>query len=94
MLELTLSTRDSSLNLALLNAEGMKVYTISTPHTFVAQRTSTILRHVLGADKLPTDETEEVARIHWRSFQGARLVYKGQILDFRSFMPRDGIFKE
>lgn len=34
---------------------------------------------------------KEKSRIHWHTFSSTRIIYNGQILEVRDFMPREGV---
>lgn len=73
----------------LLNEDGKALYTITTTNKLV-RRTTYIHKHIIGADGQPTDETEEMARIHWHWASNSRLVWNGEIQDVEKMMPNTG----
>lgn len=102
MLELALS-HNSPTNTTILSPDGSPLYVISTPFRW-GRRTTTISNQ--SAPGQPTgskpqegtnDAAEdaavpnELARIEWHSFQSSRLIYKGQILETKNFMPPSGL---
>lgn len=90
-MELTLS-HDDPISTDLLTADGLPLYTISTPLKW-PHRTTTIMKYVLDGDERPTGENTELARIHWHYFGNSRIIFNGQILDSNAFMPYKGLLR-
>ena len=80
----------SPTDTALLNDDGRALYTIVTKDKLV-RRTTFIYKHALDAAGQPTDESKEMARIHWHWTSDSKLVWNGEIKDVEKMMPNTGI---
>lgn len=90
-MELTLS-HNSPTNTDLSTPDGRVLYSISTPHRWT-RRTTTMSKHTLSHGGLwPTGGSQELARINWHSWRNSRLIFNGQMTDFDTFLPKNGIF--
>ena len=89
-MELVLS-HNSPTDTEMSTSDGRVLYSIATPGRWT-QRTTKISKYSLGnGGTAPAGGPTELARINWHSWRHTQLIYEGQMMDFDTFLHRNGI---